>query len=124
MSQNSGRPAQLIPGRQGSLDDREEIVPTDDITLSDGWIQRENARRAADRYADGRVSLTADAAHDQVILARRRRSWSLTMPTASSLSQSMRISEHLELSTSPSVRFTCPVRPGYQLSGIVVRQAC
>ena len=38
-------------------------------------------------------------------------------------SQSMTISEHLELSTSPSARFTCPVRPGYQLSGIVVRQA-
>jgi hypothetical protein len=30
------------------------------------------------------------------------------MPTASSLSQSMKISKHLELSTSPSVRFTCP----------------
>jgi hypothetical protein len=45
------------------------------------------------------------------------------MPTTSSLSQSMKLAEHLELGTSPSVRFTCPVRPGYQLSGIVVRQA-
>jgi hypothetical protein len=33
--------------------------------------------------------------------------------TVSSLSQSMKVSEHLEFSTSPSARFTCPVRPGY-----------
>ena len=88
------------------------------------WQVRSRDAISADRYTDGRVSLDSRRRTDQVILARRRRSWPLTMPTASRLSQSMKISEHLELSTSPSVRFTCPVRPGYQLSGIAVRQAC
>ena len=47
---------------------------------------RRGARVAADRCADGRVSLDSGCRTDQVILARRRRSWPLTAPTASSLS--------------------------------------
>jgi len=77
--------------------------PPGSVTKSDCRSHYDRAR-SADQYSDGRVSLDGRCRPDQVILARRR-SWPLTMRTASSLSQSMKMSELLELSTWPSGRY-------------------